>query len=661
MQSPLLSRPKAIASRVVQSIDGVTRSVGALGPGAFGWPAAIGIGLGVGIFALHEPRYLHGVLKPRATTEFTRPALGAIAISTIATLVGVLAVALVRRRRGRGLSFGEEYTGTLRRAAFLAALPLVVALEEPLELRRDWLVLGFVATVALLVTYSSYFWLEEPRAWRGARPLTRFLPWIAIGVAMVAYTVLMLRLSLTNHLSFNTGRTDLGYYVSRLRESSEGRLLQCSLCNSAKRPFFHFEPILLLLAPLYRLYPFAETLLVSQTLWLASGAGAVFLLAERLAHSRSIAVSLAVAYLAYPAVHGENLSGFHSITLAVPLFLWLLYFLEREAMRPYLIVLAILLLVREDVALALGAVGLVAIFSGSTERARMGFLTVAAACLWAIAVRALGGPTPFASFAALSSRVGETPLRAHGGLLQSGALADGPVAAISRAFATDKMDYVAKLLVPLLGIPLLARGRILLAYGAALTLFATVPEVTSLHFEHSSLLVPFLFALAAAGLARLAATQRPIAFVSGPKLARALGVGIALGTVLSSWKLGALVENGSFRAGAQPLARSVTPDQFRLDTWLKKLSRSFPKGVKVAATSHLIPHLGSASHLYSLEDRSRADYVVANMKERGIAKVLAAEEARGYLVRTDSSAEVRLYRTRYRGFVPTPSKRLDDE
>jgi uncharacterized membrane protein len=667
MQSQLLSRPKAIALAILARLDHIARSVGGLGVGAFGWPAAIGMGVGVGLFGLHEPRFLHGVMKRRATMEFMRPTLSAVALFTVAALFIALAVALVRRRRNGSQSLGQEYVGALRRGAFLAGLPLVVVLKEPLEPSREWLMLAFIASVAGLATYSAYFWLREPRVegrvmrqWSLHKPSRQGLAALAaVGIASVAYAALMIRLSVANHLSFNTGKSDLGYYVSLLRESSEGRLLQCSLCGSGRSP--HFEPILLLIAPLYRLYPFAETLLVLQTLWLASGAIAVFLLAERLLPSRSVGVLLALSYLVYPAVHGANLDNFHPLTLVVPLFLWLLYFLERGATRAYLVVLVLLLLVREDVTLALAGVGLFAIFSGGREQARLGVLTLAAAALWAIAVVALRGPAPFAPVMELTTGPETPPARAYRRLFNSGVLARGPMLGITRALALDKMDYVAKLLVPLMGVPLLARGRILLAYGAVVALLGASPEVSSLYFEHSSFLVPFLFVLAAAGLARLAVGARPLGSVSGPRLARALALGIVVASALSSAKLGALAENRSFHAGSRSLVRSAGADHLKLSAWLRKLSRSFPKGAKVAATSTLLPHLGRVSHLYAIEDRSKADYVIANMKQRNLAKELTGEESHGYLAQVENQAEFRLYQTTYRGFVPPPRKRLDDE
>jgi uncharacterized membrane protein len=660
-----LARAGAVASAGVGFVDRVTRSVGDLGVGAFGWPLAIGMGIGVGLFGLHEPKFLHGVLKRRATLEFMRPTLSAVALFTVATFFIALAVGLVRRRLDGTRTLGAEYTGALRRGAFLASLPLVVVLREQLEPSRDWLLLAFIATTATLATYSAYFWIREPRiegrVMRSLRKPSRaeLLTLALVCLVSLVYAAFMARLSVSNHLSFNTGKSDLGIYVNLLRETSEGRLLHCSLCQSGHAP--RFEPVLLLLAPLYRLHPFAETLLVLQCLWLAAGAPAIYLLAERVLSSKSVGVLLALAYLSYPALHGANLDNFHSVTLAIPLFLWLLYFLERGSTRAYLVVLFFLLLVREDVTLALAGVGLFAVFSGAREQARLGVFTLAAAMVWALAVMAFHGPTPFAPLLELANAAETPPARAYRRLFNTGILAQGPMLGITRALALDKMDYVAKILVPLLGLPLLPRGRILLAYGAVVALLGASPEVSSLYFEHSTFITPFVFVLGVGGLARLASGARPLGSLSGARLARALALGMLVASVLCSVKFGALAENASFHAGSRSLARSPSPDHAKLSLWLRKLSRSFPKGAKVAATSTLLPHLGSVSHLYAIEDRAQADYVIGSMKQRILSRELTVEESHGYLARIDSQGEFRLFRTMYRGFVPPPKKRLDDE
>ena len=97
----------------------------------------------------------------------------------------------------------------------------------------------------------------------------------------------------------------------------------------------HFDPILLLLAPAYLIAPNAETLLIIQSVWLASGAIPLFLLASRVIRSSWVALVIAGAYLLHPALHGINMYEFHSLALVVPLLFWVVYLLERQRIVGY--------------------------------------------------------------------------------------------------------------------------------------------------------------------------------------------------------------------------------------------------------------------------------------------------------------------------------------
>src|SRR5439155_12102520 len=120
----------------------------------------------------------------------------------------------------------------------------------------------------------------------------------------------------------------LGFYDNIFYQSIHGHPLGCSFVKTGYHGSSHFDPILVLLSPLYLVWPRAELLLVLQSVWLGSGVVPVYLLARAQRASRAAAIALATMYAVYPALHGANAYEFHSLTLAVPLVLWLLFFLE---------------------------------------------------------------------------------------------------------------------------------------------------------------------------------------------------------------------------------------------------------------------------------------------------------------------------------------------
>ncbi len=637
---------RKLANRILESIDASVVALRRVGKGSLGWTFATSAGLAATVLLVYGPSgpFPHPLALER------RPML-LLLITSLAVGLTLLGIAAARKRRGEQTSMAELYGDGVRRPALLAAFPLVVVLREPLEEAHSGMVLGLSAAVGALAAYTAYHWASdrEPSSRRSIRALALAV----VLAATLGYVVIVAGLAFANHQSFNTGRSDLGYYLSIFRQSSQGIPLGCSLCGGGSHLTGHFDPILVVLSPLFLLYPFAETLLLLQTVWLASGALPVYLLGHHHLRHRGAAAALALAYLAYPALHGVNLFDFHSVALCIPLFLWLLYCLERDIRWGYYVSLFALLLVREDIPIELTFVGLYAIFSGARERARLGLITVVVSALYFIMAKAflmgrvdpLNTATGAAGGYAYYYEAMIPPGHSTGGLIAT--LVSNPMFVLAQVFTEEKVDYMLKLLVPLLLLPLAARGRVMLAYGSALTLLATRPYLFSIHFQYSSLLIPFLFALCAASLGRIRSGEPAVFGLSGPRLSRALSFGILASTLLCSWKFGGLVANGSFEGGFRPLVREATPEHRATAAWLKQIARSLPRGAKVAANSRIVTHLGAVTHLGLFDSRWTSDYVVASITSRPFGPRILAEEARGELALIASHDNVRVYRTRY--------------
>jgi uncharacterized membrane protein len=617
----------------------------------------LGVGSGIGVLALS----LFGASGPvpRHLPLENRP-FSFLALLTIAVAVLSLGAALVRRRRdSRGLS--ALYAENIRCAAPLSLLSLVAAFREPLEQSHPGAVLAIAALAGIVTTYSAYAIATEAEP--GAGKVPRWAATGALVLVMVLYALYASHLAIRNHQNLNTGRSDLGYYLSIFRQTSQGHLLGCSLCGGGSHLTGHFDPILVLLSPLFLLYPYAETLLVLQTIWLASGAIAVYLLALRHVRHRGAAVALGIAYLLYPALHGVNFFDFHSVALCIPLFVWLLYFLEGGARVGYYFTLALLLLVREDISIALVFVGLYALFSPSGDfpgssnvksRVRMGWVTMVLAVTYFVVVKAafMGRVDPlntasgkgggYAYFYEAMIPAGYSTAALVGTLLSN------PAFVLAQVFKEEKVDFLLKLLVPLFGLPLVARGRMMLAYGSALTLLASRQYLYSIHFQYTSLLIPFLFVLTVSALGRVASGEAKIGRLSGMRLGRALSFGVLVTTLLCTWKFGALIPNASFQGGFRPLNRDYSPERVPSIAWLKKIGLALPRGARVAANSRLVTHLGPVSSIDLLENRTKADYVVLNVNTKPFGRILLEEEAAGDLKLIESFENLRLYKTNYK-------------
>ncbi|KYF50301.1 hypothetical protein BE04_05215, partial [Sorangium cellulosum] len=410
---------------------------------------------------------------------------------------------------------------------------------------------------------------------------------------------------ITNHHALHTRTPDLGYYDNIFYQSIHGRPLGCSWLRAGYHGSAHFDPILVLLSPLYLIYPRAELLLVLQSVWLGAGVIPVYLLAlDKLEH-RGKALLLAAVWALYPALHGANMYEFHSLALISPLVVWLLYFYETGKDRWYWVTLAALLLCREDVSLLMCFIGLYAIFDRRAGRTRLGWITIATSLVYFVIVKLffmtsagiiMSGKDAY-SFAYYYEEL--MPNRSGlGGLVVS--VLTNPVFVLKVMLEEPKILFLLQLFVPLCFLPFLAKpGRWMLAYGLLFCLLASRDAVFSIHFQYSSILFPIAFVLTPIALKRVE-DSAPAAYVGldGRRLSRALLAATLVASALVSWKFGGLVENASFRGGFHRVARALTPEQEATYAWVRKQVESIPPGAIVGATSKMGPHVSNRKEAY---------------------------------------------------------------
>ncbi|MCA9141365.1 MAG: DUF2079 domain-containing protein [Planctomycetales bacterium] len=131
------------------------------------------------------------------------------------------------------------------------------------------------------------------------------------------------------YCDYMLGYPDFGQFARRIINTSEGRGL---LLEAEHLPMFwdHFNPGLLLLVPLWKIWPSAELFIVLQACCLSGSAGIVFAIARRMGASLRQSAGWSIVYLTLPHVGQLNLScgyGWHPVTIALPFMFATLYFL----------------------------------------------------------------------------------------------------------------------------------------------------------------------------------------------------------------------------------------------------------------------------------------------------------------------------------------------
>lgn len=609
-------------------VDGTVERLAALSVGWLFWPALTAIGLGAGAFALAHPGKL-GVLDGNKLSVAERN--GAVLWVVSATvLVGLahLAVSAAERVRSGSWHVLHASAATNRWLLGLCALPLIGSLRRAgIETDSTKLALALVAGAALLVGRVAYEFPAigdpevEPPPGPGRAKLWSAFSGLSVAALWGGFALLLGRLAVTQHRALGTRIADLGVYENVVWQTAHGHPLACSFLESGTYLSAHVAPILVLLAPFHLLYPHAELLLVLQAIALGSAAVPVYLLA-RDALGRGAGVLLAAAWVLHPAVQGLALDEFHTLALAAPLFVWLTLMIERGAAKRYVLVLALALACREDVALVLVAFGLVALAARAPRTRALGALTVAASLAWFIVARLLlaraGGLGTAGPDAAAYETTYAAMIPDKNGLagLFASAFAN-PAFAVKTAFQEAKVDFLLISLVPLALLPFVARGRqAMLAVGVAACLLASRAAVFGPPYRYASLFVPFAFALVPFGITRLADGRLvALAGLDAVRLRRALVGTVLAASLLVSWKFGALVDNTSFKLESGKPTRALSKAEVETYAWLRAQLDRIPAGSAMAATPKLGAHGADRAKAYVYPAHATTEYVLVDDSE----------------------------------------------
>ena len=425
-----------------------------------------------------------------------------------------------------------------------------------------------------------------------ARPL--------LWAAMTAYAAAFAALSVLRHKAFETGRFDLGNMVQAVWSTAHGNLLQVTNLHGAQvsRLAAHVDPILVLFAPLWWIWPSPNLLLTAQALAVALGALPLFWLARKHACSERAALGFSLAYLLFPATGWLSLNEFHPVALACPLLLFAIWYLDEDRLLPFTCFAALAALTREEIPLVIAGLG---IWYAIGRRRWLVGGTIAAVGIATTAV-AIQVVIPHFNHGAGSSFYGR--YNAVGGSaagIVRKAFTD-PGRLLSVAFDHRGAHYLLDLLLPIAGLALLAPLLLVaLVPELALNLLSSVDAQTSIHFHYVAAEIPILFAAAAIGARRLG------------RWAGAGATVVVLAAIAGNFLLGP-IPIWRFVPGGQTFqakAAQVT----RHDRIAARELKLIPKTAAVTATNALGAHLSQRKRIFSFPYLRQASWVIVDEKK----------------------------------------------
>jgi uncharacterized membrane protein len=391
-----------------------------------------------------------------------------------------------------------------------------------------------------------------------------------------AYAVLFVFAAVVHYLVFKTPRGDLGNMVQAVWNTLHGHFLQATTAHGFQRDRLgaHVDPLLLAFVPLLWIWSNPLLLPVVQVLAVASGALPVFWLARKHLGSDRAGAHFAFAYLLYPATQFSAFTvadSFHPVALAVPLVLYALWFLDEDRLVAFSAVALIAFTTKEEIPLAVGCLGIWYAVRKSRRLFGIGVFAVGLGLtllnfLWVIPHFSPTGASPFVG---RYHAVGGTPQgMAH-------RLVTDPMAFVHAVATPHKAAYLLLLLVPFLGLslfePLLLLGAV---PDLAINLLSNKTGQTSIGFETTAGIVPFVVAAALFGAARFG------------RRAGGLSLAALIGTAAVAIFSPIYVLSSDIRALGSPAVVAKA-----------KAVSLIPQGVPVTASNQLGGHLSERNYI----------------------------------------------------------------
>jgi uncharacterized membrane protein len=313
----------------------------------------------------------------------------------------------------------------------------------------------------------------------------------------------------------------------------------------------HASLILFPIVPIYAVFRHPVTLPVLQSIALALGALPVWALTRRELGGGFLPLLFAALYLLYPALGYTALYEFHPEVLVTSALL-AAFACHRAQRTAWTWAFAgIALLAKEDIALPVAALGVVALLDRKVSRRREALGLFALAALSLIVSFAVLKPA-FGSAAVDYGRIyvnwGETPGAVAMNVLRN------PLRALEALFVTPeyafdsviKLQYYLHLLAPLLFLPLASPFTLLIALPTVAThMLSWRSAQHTIFYQYTATVTPFVVAAAVVGLRNLAARARGTA--ARPARVYVLAM-LALGaTVGTNWLFGPLTGHGRWQ------------------------------------------------------------------------------------------------------------------
>ena len=443
------------------------------------------------------------------------------------------------------------------------------------------------------------------------------------------------------YLSFGSPNYDFGIFCNMFASMARDFTQTVSSERDAIIQHFevHFSPVYYLMLPFYFVFRSPVTLQILQALIVASGIIPLWLISRRRGLSPRASVILSAVYALYPAISGGCSYDLHENCFLTAFLLWLFLAAERKDRlgNILLFVFAVLTLsVKEDAAVYVAFAGIyIAVTDGHDSDLRnpcsenerrgwrgrvSGILTVPrinGVLLVLISVAWFG----FTSWFLTKFGYGIMSSRYSNFIPEGGGLADllrtvltNPAIVFSESFGTEKLEFIAQMILPLACIPFVTKKPHRLLLLMSLLLINLMPDYQYQHsvfFQYVFGSSAFIFYGTVLNLSEMK-----------PKLRRTL--------LLLSLSSSILFFGAFIMPKSEYIFRYFeNRDKYiQLESYLDVIDDD----ASVTASTFILPHIADRREIYQLKNGSETeadtDYVVIDL--RGVTEYSANEYIHAY-------------------------------
>ncbi len=458
--------------------------------------------------------------------------------------------------------------------------------------------------------------------------MTRVSP-VLLVVFMTFFFVVTSWLSLTRHDLFNSTGFDLAIQEQIVWNTLNGRFFASSVeVNNSFAD--HFRPMLLALVPVYAVFQTPKTLLIIQSLVLASAAIPIYLLAKLKLEYDYLALAMGSVYLLYPALGYVARFDFHVEIFVIPAFITAFYMMERGRWNAASLFLIVPLLCKENMGLMVLAFGVYGMLRWKKYKWGLAWIFVGLAYTW------------FTIFWLIPTVRGETvdTLSRYAWLGDSTldklqTIIFEPALWFNHLFTQSNLTYALQLFLPVGFLSLFGFRELLLAVPAlAINLLAEHFCQSTIYCHYSAPIIPIIFISAICGLAWLKET------LVGEK-SGVLFIGPVVLVVISYWIWHPFQEVSILPSAFEPVGNAEV---------VKQALQAVPAdgSLSLVTTNDYAPHLAQREGLYIVGIPTQRvaptdpDIVFLNLYDQ---QYIVCDQIRDYVIQLDRDAYGTTFRT----------------